>query len=138
MGKCPWLTIDYSRRIMPFGASRYNSRGNKFSLPRDSQAKGGSNEGIVILMSQNQDSFSTQFSPCTSVSTGALHEVVLLSYSCQFCTPDDSLLYSAEQFICSCLAVLAAAPGVSIEDAITGVGIETQKEILCERRVLWP
>jgi hypothetical protein len=63
---------------------------------RDWQAERRSNEWVIVLVAEDQDSLGLKGSACSTVAAGALHEVILLGDCGDLRAPYDPALDRAE------------------------------------------
>ncbi len=89
-------------------------------------------------MPQYQDAFRPELGSRAAIAPGALHEVILLRDSGQLGSPDNPALHRAEELISLRLAVLSSALRLGVENALPGVVIDMEKEILGQPAVRWP
>lgn len=96
MGNCPYFATNYSYRVTAVRMRRGYARCNQLTFSRHWQPKGGSDHGVVVLMTQNQYALRLQGCSGSPITPGPLHEVVLLCDCRQLSAADATSVNSTE------------------------------------------
>ena len=93
------------------------------------QSEGFCDEGVVVLVAEYQDAFSTERSPGAAVASCPLHEVVLLGDRCKLCPAHDASVDLTKQLVDSRLTVPITTARPRIEDGSPRLGVDLMEEV---------
>src|SRR5450756_2071151 len=134
----PWLTVDDGDGVVAVLVRGHHSRRDEFALARNRKAERCGHQRVVVLVAEDQDPLGPERGARSAVAAGALHEVVLLGDRGYLRAPDYPALDRTEEFVGLRLAVLGAASGLGVEDALAVHGVHVQEDVLGEVPVPGP